>query len=186
MGVVELSDYKLNIVEKICIDKFENDIMLIFNNFSHKSMKYITGLIKKDIGEIEEKGVLFDSKLIKICCTMYLGIAWSMYKKGKKFQKEKGIIRSSEIEDYGKSVERISNLLKTSSVLEILNDIVLRYFTLYLSRHINDILDRMAIVYHPQINDGIHLKKIFLEHLRSFAIKVLSVGIIDEGNKIKN
>ncbi|MTI49221.1 hypothetical protein [Sporosalibacterium faouarense] len=180
MGVVELADYKLNIVEKICMDKFENDIMLIFNNFTNESMNYITTLIKKDIKEIEGKGVLFDNKLIKICCTMYLGIAWSMYKKGKRIQKEKKIIQGLDISEYGNSVELVSNSIKTTNVMEILNDIVLRYFTLYLSRHTNDILDRMEIIYHPQIKDDKQFKKIFLENLRSFAMKVLSVGIIDE------
>lgn len=183
MGVVELLDYKLNIVEKICQDKFENDIMLVFNNFTDQSIKYITNLIKIDISKIENKGVIFDSKLLKITCTMYLGIAWSMYKKGKRIQKEKGIIQICQYDKYDKSIEAISNTLKSNNVMEILNDIVIRYFTLYLSRHLKDMIERMDILYQPKIKDDKELKKVFLENLKNFAIKILSIGIIEESKK---
>lgn len=186
MNVVELSDYKTNIVEKICLDKFENDIMLVFNNFSKEAIMYVVEKIKRDIKDFEAKGVVFDCKLIKICCSMYLGIAWSMYKKGKNVQKDNMVIQSARLFCSDESVQSIVNVVKTTKVMEVISDIVMRYFTLYLSRHINDILDRMEISYHPEINDEKNLKKVFLEYLRSFAMKVLAVGIIDESKKYKH
>lgn len=185
MSIVDLSDYKASIVEKICLEKFENDIMLVFNNFTEESTNYITQLIKNDIRDFESKGIILDNKLIRISCTMYLGVAWSMYKKGRRVQKEKRIIKSISYSCDAKSVDEIIDLIKTTKVIEIISDIVLRYFTLYLSRYVNDIIERMEISYHPEINDVRNLKKKLLEYLRGFAIKVLAVGIIDESNSLQ-
>lgn len=185
MSIVDLSDYKAGMVEKICLEKFQNDIMLVFNNFTEESTNYITQLIKNDIRDYESKGVILDNKLIRISCTMYLGVAWSMYKKGKRVQKEKRIILSSRCNCDDESVETIISMIKTTKVMEIISDIVLRYFTLYLSRYVNDIIERMEISYHPEITDVRNLKKKLLENLRGFAIKVLAVGIIDECNNMK-
>ena len=44
-------------------------------------------------------------------------------------------------------------------------------------------MDRMEISYHPSISDEKMLKKLFLEHLRGFAVKTLTLGILDEGNR---
>ena len=124
MSVVGLSDYKLMMVEKICADKFENDIMLVFNNFSNESTIYITKLIKDDIRVIEDKGVVFDSKLIKISCTMYLGICWSMYKKGKVIQREKNLLDRVTMDDYnGDAQDIVTQFLKTSDYMTTINDI---------------------------------------------------------------
>ena len=185
MSIVDLSDYKASIVEKICLEKFQNDIMLVFNNFTEESTNYITQLIRNDIRDFESKGIILDNKLIRISCTMYLGIAWSMYKKGKRVQKEKRIIQSIGYNCDDESVETIINLIKTTKVIEVISDIVLRYFTLYLSRYVKDIIERMEISYHPEINDDRNLNKKLLEYLRGFAIKVLAVGIIDESNSMK-
>ncbi len=185
MSIVDLSDYKASIVEKICIERFQNDIMLIFNNFTEQSTVYITQLVKNDIRDFESKGVILDNKLIKIFCKMYLGVAWSMYKKGKKIQKEKHVILSDTCNCDDESVNTVISIIKTTKVMEVISDIVLRYFTLYLSKYVNDIIQRMEISYHPEINDVTNLKNKLLEYLRGFAVKVLAVGIIDECKNIK-
>ncbi|WP_425449747.1 hypothetical protein [Dethiothermospora halolimnae] len=185
MSVVDLSNYKVTMVEKICLNKFQNDLMLELSNFSRKAITYITTTIKEDIADLEREGIIFDNRLINIGCTMYLGIAWSMYRKGKKLGQEDENIKT--ITKYnGKDNDVIQQYVENSGYMDIIQEIVLRYYTLYFSRHLEDIMSRMEITDHPFINNKEELKNIILRHLSSYAVKVIIVGIKDKENILKN
>ncbi|EOC99790.1 hypothetical protein [Caldisalinibacter kiritimatiensis] len=188
MDILKITDYKVVLAERICYNKFDNDVMLIFNNFSSKAISSIVDIIKDDIKEIENKGVIFDYKLLNVFCTMYLGLAWSMYRKGKTLQKQEKVInsqiKSKCRDDLLKGI--INRIYKESDSLKVINDIATRYYTLYMDKYVNDMLMRMEVCYHPDIDNEEELKFLILDKLNQFAIKTLALGINDEYIKCDN
>ena len=181
MCILKLTEYKAEIAEKICIDRFENDLMLVLNNFSEHDIKLTIQLIKNSIIKLEEKGVIFDSRLINLYCTMNLGLAWSMYRKGKIIQKEELVIgKIFGIDDVELKEKLIVYLTDQKNYKLLIDDISYRYFTLYLSRHIEDIMSRMEVGVHPSILNEEDLKDVFLNFLKKFGVDLLIMGIIDE------
>lgn len=182
MNVVELLEYKLTLAEKICNDKFQNDVMLIFNNFSQKSTKLITQMIINDIRKHSYIGIILDSKLLRTYCTMYLGLAWSMYRQGKNIQIKNKLIDEDNINEK-KQENKIKNFLVENNYCSELKEISIRYFNLYISRHLKDIISRMEITNHPNVNSEEDLKKIMIDDLYYFAYRTVIIGIYDEYNK---
>lgn len=187
MCILKLSEYKAEIAEKICFDRFENDLMLVLNNFSEEDIRLTVELIKKSIIKLEEKGVIFDSRLINLYCTMNLGLAWSMYRKGKIIQKEELVIgKIFEIDDIDLKDKLIVYLTDEKNYRLLIEDISYRYFTLYLSRHIEDIMNRMEVGVHPSILNEENLKNVFLSFLKKFGVDLLIMGIINEYQRCNN
>ncbi len=184
MKVVSMCDYFIDLAEEICIQKFENDIMLVFNNFSERAVILTIDKIKSDIYALSKMGVVFNNDLIKVLCSMYLGLSWSMYRKGKMLQSQKRLCQEiiSEIDytSHSKLVEYIHN---KENYVNLINNIAVRYFTLYFSKHIKDVFFRMDIVSHPDIKNEKQLKDILINHLNDFGITVISMGILDEYRK---
>lgn len=181
MKVLNLSDYFIKYVEEVCRDKFENDIMLIFNNFSNKSRKFIIQNIKISVKNLSDIGVVFDNNLIKIICSMYLGLAWSMHRKGKLLQKDKNILTDFYKNDYNKLHIIITEILCDDyDYVKAIDELAVRYYTLYFSQHFNDIFYRMKIHKHPYIDDEVGFKNVILEDLKNFGLKILANGIIEE------
>ncbi|SHH64155.1 hypothetical protein SAMN02745135_01493 [Caloranaerobacter azorensis DSM 13643] len=181
MCILKLTDYKAEIAERICIDRFENDLMLALNNFSERDKKSTIQLIKNSIIELEEKGVIFDLRLINLYCIMNLGLAWSMYRKGKIIQKEESVIgRIFKIDEIKLKEKLIIYLTEQKNYKLLIEDISYRYFTLYLSRHVKDIMNRMEVGFHPSILDEVDLKNVFINFLKKFSVDLLIMGIIDE------
>lgn len=181
MSVVDISDYMVSLAGKICYEKFNNDIMLVFNNFSKKSIDEIIDLIRNDVRKIEDMGVLLDHKLLNIYCSMYLGISWSMYRKGKGIAKEDTalsniIISSINNENY---VNEPMNYIENSKYKEIINDLSLRYFSLYINNHIRDIINRMEVTRDAKFIREEDLTDLFLTLLKTFSIKTLIIGVLD-------
>lgn len=181
MGIVQLSDYKVELAGKICLDRFENDIMLIFNNFSTKSVIQIIELIKNDIKVSEEMGIVFDVSFLRIFCTMYLGLAWSMYKKGRSIQKQENYINVIlQLNDYTSNSEMPVEYILRDEYVDVAKAISLRYYDLYLNHHINDMMARMDIGLHPRIENVEQLRTFVLDILYRFGIRILLIGILDE------
>ncbi len=180
MGIVQLSDYKIELAGRICLDRFENDVMLLFNKFSQSSVKQITELIKNDVKEIEEKGIVFDVKFLRVFCTMYLGLAWSMYKKGKSIQKEENYIESIiELYNYTNNVNIASECILSNEYIDIIQAMALRYFAIYLGSHLKDMISRMEIGLNPIIENEEQLRTFVLDRLNRFGIRILLIGISD-------
>lgn len=188
LNVLNLSDYKVVLAERICNDKFENDIMLIYNNFSDRAIIAIIDMVKTHVREIEDKGVIFDFRLLNISCTMYLGLAWSMYRKGKIICAERRLSDTLQNQEYDLSnIERIIKILyDDKEYFQTISDIAVRYFTLYLSRHVKEILSRMDVSIHPEINHEENLRNLFIEKLKKFALSVLAIGILDGYFELNN
>jgi len=187
MGVVDISDYMVLLAGKICYEKFNNDIMLVFNNFSRTSIESITDLIKSDIRKIEDIGVLLDHKLLNIYCSMYLGISWSMYRKGKGIAREDRalsniIINSINGENY---ITEPMNYIENSKYKEIVDDLSLRYFSLYVNNHIRDIINRMEVTRKSTLIGEETLTDLILTLLKNFSINTLIIGVLDELNNNK-
>lgn len=181
MGIVQLSDYKVELAGKICLDKFQNDIMLLFNNFSQKSILQIIELVKNDIKAFEEMGVIFDVSFLRIFCTMYLGLACSMYKKGRKIQKQENYINVMlQLTDCTTNSEKLIEYILKDEYIDVAKSTCLRYYDLYLKHHINDMISRMDIGLHPKINNAEELRTFVLDNLYRFGIKIFLIGILDE------
>lgn len=185
MSILNITDYKVILAERICYEKFDNDLMLIFNNFSKKAVESIIDIVKKDVLDIENKGVLLDYKLINVYCTMYLSLAWSMYRKGKLIQRNEYLIDNQFINKH-KSINIngiIAELNKNNECIQVIKEISIRYFTLYFEKYLKDMLLRMEVGYHPEIENEKELKNLIIEKLNEFAIKALAIGIKDEYDK---
>lgn len=181
MKVVNLSEYFLKQVNEICRDKFENDVMLIYNNFTINSIAYITDNLKESIQSLSKMGMVFDNNIIKTLCSMYLGLAWSMHRKGKILQRDDKIISDLVIKDYCKTHISVCEVICDHIELtRIIDDISVRYYTLYFSQYLNDIYNRMQIIAHPYIENENSLKRFILEYLKIFGLKILANGIIEE------
>ncbi len=188
MKVVSLSDYFVDLAEEICMEKFESDIMLIFNNFSKEAILSIVNGVKKDIRKLENLGIVFDNSLINTFCSMYLGLAWSMYRKGKNVQKEKKIYEKivKREKDHNNSINTLSNFILKNKYHGSINDIALRYYTLYMDKYTQDILLRMDILEYKEIKTERILKEVFIKHLKIFGVEILAFGIYNQFIKEKN
>ena len=187
MRIVHLSDYKVELAGKICLYRFENDIMLLFNNFSQNSIKQITELIKNDIRAAEEMGVVFDIGFLKFFCTMYLGLAWSMYKKGKSIQEQEDYInRILHLTDYSNNFEMLYEYILRDEYKDIIKAMSFRYFDLYLNHHIKEMISRMDIGLHPKLENEEQLRTFVLDILYRFGVKIFLIGILDEYKENNN
>lgn len=181
MKVLSLIDYFLSLAEDICYEKFENDIMLIYNNFSSNSKRYIIDNIKSTIKNLTRIGVMFDNNLIRIFCSMYLSLAWSMHRKGKIIQRDKKIISEINIKNYIQIHDDISDILCDNyDVIKSIDDLSLRYYTLHFSQHFKDVYERMKVHKQPYIDNEQSLRIILIENLKVFGIKILANGIVEE------
>ena len=181
MKVVSLSDYFVSMAEDMCNEKFENDIMLVYNDFSNKSKEYIIDNIKISIKDISDVGVIFDNNLVKVFCSMYLSLAWSMHRKGKVIQRDKKIIDKIKIYEYYKMHSDIWDIICDNyDFIKSIDDLSLRYYTLHFSQHFKDTYKRMEIHNHPYIDNEQGLKNVLIENLKIFGMKILANGIIEE------
>ncbi|RKD32711.1 hypothetical protein [Thermohalobacter berrensis] len=185
MTVLNLVDYKLNLAEKICVEKFQNDTMLVICNFHKKSQNKIIDLIKYDIKKFQLDGIVLDYKLIQVLCTMYLGLAWSMYRKGKSIQKNSNFldyILTKESKDV--NINEIVDYIDTNNLYSNMFEYIAeRYFTLYFRKYVKDVLARMDITCQTIKRDENALGEMIKEHMERFGIKVLALGVYDEYNK---
>ncbi|MTI71772.1 MAG: hypothetical protein FH751_16105 [Firmicutes bacterium] len=183
MKVLNLSDYFVELTEEICKDKFENDIMLVFNNFTDTATVTITYNIMEDVKKLSRAGIVFDNSLIKVICTMYLGLAWSMYRKGKAIEKEKLLVKkvtNDDLENEAYMEALIDRIRINKSYLSLIKEIAIRYYTLYFSKYTKDIFIRMDIVNHPDIDSTVDLKNYVINNLIEFGINTLALGVNDE------
>ncbi|WDV44479.1 hypothetical protein PV797_13170 [Clostridiaceae bacterium M8S5] len=185
MNVVYFSDYLLRQAEDICISRFESDIMLVFNNFTDNAILSITDKIKSDLKEFIDAGMLMDIPIVKVFCSMYLGLAWSMYGKGKLLQKEKKVVEDiTESKNEVNSSNDILKLIENNTFyVDIIDEIAIRYYTLYLSKYIIDLFLRMNIKRDNRISNFGDLQFLIIEKLKSFGLKILAKGIFEEYKK---
>lgn len=179
--MIYFSEYLLRQAEDICINRFENDIMLVFNNFSDDAILLITKEIKDDLRKMINLGVLMDLEIIKIFCSMYLGLAWSTYGKGKLLQKERNIVqRLFDKDNTINSCDIIFKMVKSNlDCVDVIDEIAIRYYTLYISKYTIDLFLRMNKTEIKIKNFG-ELQQLIINMLKNFGVKILSMGIYDE------
>lgn len=182
MGVIYFSDYLVRQAEDICLNRFENDIMLVFNNFSQEAILSIINNIKLDLKDLIDLGMLMDISIVKVFCSMYLGLAWSMYGKGKLLQKEKDIVQN--LLGYDEKVKSSQDILlvmqNDTFYVDLIDEISIRYYTLYLSKYIIDLFLRMNIKDNNKISNFGDLQFIIIEKLKKYGMNILVNGIYDE------
>lgn len=182
MKIIEMNDYLIQYVDKICNQRFTKDIMLVFNDYRDDTKKEIVKLIHENVYYLLDKNILLDYKLIKILCSMYLGLSWSMYRKGKNIYKND---KSLKLVITNKGKEYFSNnyiqeLDNNVELIKDIEDISIRYYTLYISKFNKEIVKRMKGLYlNKEINE-IKLKEIILNNMRVFSKSNLIMGMRDE------
>ncbi|MBS4540164.1 hypothetical protein GOQ27_16920 [Clostridium sp. D2Q-11] len=182
MTIIDMNDYLIQYVDKICNQRFTKDIMLVFNDYREDTKDEIIKLIHENVSYLLDNSILLDYRLIKIMCSMFLGLSWSMYRKGKNIYKNDESLRLNLIGNGKKYFlnEYIQNLNNELEFEKDIDDISIRYYTLYISKYNKEIIDRMKSVKSDKNIDEIQLKGIILNKMKDFSRNNVIMGIEDE------
>lgn len=187
MKVIEINDYLIHYVDKICNERFSKDIMLVFNDYKEDTKEEIINLVHQKVAYFFDHDIHLDYELIKIICSMFLGLSWSMYRKGKNLYKNdetaKLIIIGNGKEYFFNNY--FTNLYNDKKFKKDINDIVIRYYTLYISKYSREIIKRMKSLNETVTIDEMSLKDIFLNTMKDFSRENIIFGIQDEIMNIK-